>query len=59
MSIDKNHTENFKLDLIKYDDLGALEIIDPDMLLAVAAGTGNKQDTCSHDDICLFCNGGC
>lgn len=57
MSTDKNHTENFKLDLIKYDDLGALEIIDPDMLLAVAAGTGKTKTTCSNNDFCPFCKG--
>jgi len=58
MSTDKNHTENFKLDLIKYDDLGALEIIDPDMLLAVAAGTGKTKDkgNCDNDTGCFDCH---
>ena len=56
MSTDKNRAENenSKLDLIKYDDLGALEIRDPDVLLAVAAGTGNTKQKCSHDFICCL-----
>lgn len=54
--------------LMKFDDLGVLEITDPALLSAVAAGTGNSpyadhecghdggctgDYTCSYDNVCV------